>query len=126
MPEVITKLYRDFLAGNHAECRRVQLKIQEVIATMFAAGNFPEGFRAAVSLRGFHPGPPRFPLSPEETANLEIAKGKLACLLGECGYAEAARECELRRHSAAPPPVVAGPANEVEAIVKAVLETMRK
>src|ERR1039457_959532 len=97
MPEVITKLYRDFLAGNHAECRRVQLKIQELIATMFAAGNFPEGFRAAVSLRGFNPGPPRFPMSPSELANLEEAKGKLACLLGECGYADAAQECEVRR-----------------------------
>ena len=97
MPEVITKLYRDFLAGNHAECRRVQLKIQDLIATMFAAGNFPEGFRAAVSLRGFKPGPSRFPMSPAELSVLEEAKGKLACLLGECGYPDVARECELRR-----------------------------
>ena len=96
MPEVILKLYRDFLADNHAECRRVQLKIQELIATMFAAGNFPEGFRAAVALRGFNPGPPRFPMSRSELENLEEAKGRLACLLGECGYAEAARECEIR------------------------------
>ena len=101
------KILENFLAGNHAECRRVQLKIQELIATMFAAGNFPEGFRAAVSLRGFNPGPPRFPMSPAELANLEEAKGKLACLLGECGYAEAARECEVRRASGAPAKVPA-------------------
>ena len=63
------------------------MKIQELIATMFAAGNFPEGFRAAVSLRGFSPGPPRFPMSAAELENLETAKGKLACLLGECGCA---------------------------------------
>src|SRR5512133_2713128 len=44
MPEVILKLYQDFRAGNHAECRRVQLKLQELIGAMFAAGNFPEGF----------------------------------------------------------------------------------
>jgi 4-hydroxy-tetrahydrodipicolinate synthase len=97
IPEVILKLYRDFQAGNHAECRRVQLKIEELIGTMFAAGNFPEGFRAAVTLRGFDSGPPRFPLGPQEQVNLEEAKGKLACILGECGYPEAARECELRR-----------------------------
>ena len=36
-------------------------------------------------------------MSAAELANLEVAKGKLACLLGNCGYAEAARECELRR-----------------------------
>ncbi len=123
MPEVIVKLYNDFLAGNHAECRRVQLKIQELIATMFAAGNFPEGFRAAVSLRGFNPGPPRFPMSPAELANLEEAKGKLACLLGECGYAEAARECEVRRASGAPAKV---PANrvDIESLVREVMGKM--
>lgn len=97
MPEIILQMYDDFLAGRHAECRRLQLDIQDLIATMFAAGNFPEGFRTAVSLRGFNPGPPRFPLSDTELASLEEAKGKLACLLGEHGYAEAARECELRR-----------------------------
>jgi dihydrodipicolinate synthase/N-acetylneuraminate lyase len=91
IPEVITKLYQDFLAGNHGECRRVQLKIQALIATMFAAGNFPEGFRAGVSLRGFNPGPPRFPLSAGEMAALEVAKGKLTRLLDECGCGEAAR-----------------------------------
>jgi len=94
MPEVIIKLYNDFLADNHTECRRVQLKIQDLIAAMFAAGNFPEGFRAAVSLRGFNPGPPRFPMSKAEMDNLEMAKAKLACLLGDCGYEDAARECK--------------------------------
>ena len=121
MPEVITKLYRDFQAGNHAECRRVQLKIQDIIAAMFAAGNFPEGFRAAISLRGFNPGPPRFPMSPGELANLEEAKGKLACLLGECGYADAAKECELRRGHA---PSRASAGLDVDSIVAAVLKKM--
>jgi hypothetical protein len=86
---------------------------------MFAAGNFPEGFRAAVSLRGFNPGPPRFPMSPAELANLEEAKGKLACLLGECGYPEAARECELRRGG---PLKNSSAAINVDAIVDAVLK----
>jgi hypothetical protein len=88
---------------------------------MFAAGNFPEGFRAAVSLRGFNPGPPRFPMSPGELANLEEAKGKLACLLGECGYADAARECELRRGVTAP----RTPGGlDVDSIVAAVLKNI--
>lgn len=124
MPEVITKLYRDFQAGKHDECRRVQLKIQELIATMFAAGNFPEGFRAAVSLRGFDPGPPSFPMSPRELENLELAKGKLACLLGECGYAEAAKECELRCGQAARTPTLRR--IDMDSIVRAVLEKIQK
>ena len=122
IPEVIVKLYRDFLAGNHAECRRVQLKIQELIATMFAAGNFPEGFRAAVSLRGFNPGPPRFPMSSAELASLEEAKGKLACLLGECGYPDAARECEVRRGS---PPASPATVFDVNSIVEAVVRKLK-
>jgi 4-hydroxy-tetrahydrodipicolinate synthase len=123
IPEVITKLYRDFLAGNHAECRRVQLKIQELIGTRVAAGNFPEGFRAAVSLRGFNPGPPRFPMSPAELATLEEAKGKLACLLGECGYADAARECEVRRGGRVSP---GNGAPDVDSIVRAVVERLEQ
>jgi 4-hydroxy-tetrahydrodipicolinate synthase len=100
----------------------VQLKIQDIIAAMFAAGHFPEGFRAAVSLRGFNPGPPRFPMSQAELENLEEAKGKLACLLGDCGYAEAARECELRRRAAPPAPASHPP--DVNAIVQAVMDTI--
>lgn len=122
MPEVIVKLYNDFRAGNHAECRRVQLKLQDIIAAMFAAGNFPEGFRAAVALRGFNPGPPRFPMSAGELANLEEAKGKLACLLGECGYAEAARECELRRTGST---IVRTPVWDVNSIVQAVVKNLK-
>lgn len=121
IPEVILKLYADHQAGNYAECRRVQLKIQELIGTMFAAGNFPEGFRAAVALRGFDPGPARFPLSPHEAAQLEDAKGRLACILGDCGYAEAAKECELRRARPAAPVSRA----EVEQIVRAVITKIR-
>lgn len=122
IPEVILKLYADHQAGNYAECRRVQLKIQELIGAMFAAGNFPEGFRAAVALRGFDPGPARFPLSPHEAAQLEEAKGKLACILGDCGYAEAAKECELRRSRNATAPVSRA---EVEQIVRAVITKIR-
>ena len=119
IPEVILKIYNDFQAGNYAECRRVQLKIQELISTMFAAGNFPEGFRAAVALRGFDPGRPRYPMGPHEQEILEEAKGQLACILGECGYPEAARECELRRQRAPGKPSVSR--EGLEKIVRAVV-----
>jgi 4-hydroxy-tetrahydrodipicolinate synthase len=101
----------------------VQLKIQELIGTMFAAGNFPEGFRAAVALRGFDPGPPRYPVGPHEQATLEEAKGRLACILGECGYPEAARECGLRRQSSSDSPPISRP--DLEKIVRAVVDKYR-
>ncbi len=123
IPEVILKIYQEFQAGNHAECRRVQLKIQELIGAMFAAGNFPEGFRAAIALRGFEPGPPRYPMGPQEQAALEEAKGRMACLLGECGYAEAARECELRRQGRNANPGLSR--EEVESVVRSVVRSLR-
>ena len=116
---MILKIYNDFQAGNYDECRRVQLKIQDLISTMFAAGNFPEGFRAAVALRGFDPGPPRYPMGPHEQELLEDAKGKLACILGDCGYAEAARECELRRRQPASSSAISR--QDVEKIVRSVV-----
>ncbi|TAG09309.1 MAG: dihydrodipicolinate synthase family protein [Verrucomicrobia bacterium] len=121
MPEVIVQLYRDFLAGRYDACRKVQLMIQELIGAMFAAGNFPEGFRAAISLRGFDPGPPRFPLSAGELAHLEKSKATIACLLADCGYAEAAKECQLRQgKSGAATPF------DVDAIVNAVVQRLKQ
>jgi dihydrodipicolinate synthase/N-acetylneuraminate lyase len=121
MPEVILKLYNDYQKGDHDECRRVQLKIQDIIAAMFSAGNFPEGFRAAAALRGFNPGPARFSLSSGELADLEVAKGKLACLLAECGYADAARECVLRRTNHPP---AHGATLDVASIVASVMKKL--
>jgi len=85
IPEIIMKLYHDFLAGKYDDCRRAQLMLQDLIQTMFSAGNFPEGFRAAVGLRGFKTGSSRFPMSEEEAEKLKSAKSKMARLLGEMG-----------------------------------------
>lgn len=86
VPEVIMKLYNEFQAGNFVEARRIQFKLIEFIETMFAGGNFPEGFRAAMSLRGFQMGQGRQILSPDEQVRLEKATAKLSCMLTECGF----------------------------------------
>lgn len=92
-PEAIVKIYNDYLAGNHAECRRVQFKLLELIEMMFAAGNFPEGFRAGIALRGFRPGPSRQPMSDRQQEFLSEMQTHMACLLKECGFSEAASQC---------------------------------
>jgi 4-hydroxy-tetrahydrodipicolinate synthase len=84
-PEAITQMYRDFLAGRHDQCRQMQLKIQGLIETCFSAANFPEGFRAAVGLRGFKTGPARFPAGAAEADKLKTAKEKIAGLLKDLG-----------------------------------------
>ncbi len=93
VPEAIVKIYEDFRAGNYDECRRVQLKLLDLIELMLKAGNFPEGFRSGVSLRGFHPGPPRQPISAREQQFLTEMQTRMACLLKDCGFQEAAMQC---------------------------------
>ncbi|MCX6971774.1 MAG: hypothetical protein NTV93_16695 [Verrucomicrobia bacterium] len=81
-------LYNSFLSGNMAEAKRIQFKLLELIKTMFAAGNFPEGFREGVNLRGFNTGRGPQPMSPHEMEHFNAIRSKLACLLKECGFAE--------------------------------------
>lgn len=97
VPEPIVKIYNDFLAGRHEECLRVQFKLLELIEVMLKAGNFPEGFRAGVALRGFLPGPTRQPISEKEQEFLGDMKDRMACLLEECGFHDAAARCKVTR-----------------------------
>jgi 4-hydroxy-tetrahydrodipicolinate synthase len=100
-PEAVMKLYDSFRAGRFDEAKRIQFKLLELIKTMFAAGNFPEGFREGVNLRGFDTGRGPQPMSPREMEHFRAIRGKLACLLADCGFAEAARACERPNSSVA-------------------------
>jgi 4-hydroxy-tetrahydrodipicolinate synthase len=93
-PEAVMKLYNSFLDGDLVEAKRIQFKLLELIKTMFAAGNFPEGFREGVNLRGFHTGRGPQPMSPHEMEHFNAIRRKLACLLKECGFIEAADSCQ--------------------------------
>lgn len=92
------KLYHSFLSGDFGEAKRIQFKLLELIKTMFAAGNFPEGFREGVNLRGFNTGRGLRPMSPHELEHFHAIRSKLACLLKDCGFASAADACQ---HSSA-------------------------
>lgn len=120
VPEIIMKLYNDFLAGNIAEAKRIQFKLIEFIETMFAGGNFPEGFRAAMSLRGFKMGQGRQIISPDEEIRLEQATTKLASMLAECGFGGACTQ------STSASPISTGEMHDnVETIVRNVLRQLR-
>jgi dihydrodipicolinate synthase/N-acetylneuraminate lyase len=93
-PEAIMQLYGNFRSGNIAEAKRIQFKLLELIKTMFAAGNFPEGFREGVNLRGFQTGRGPQPMSPHEMEHFNAIRSKLACLLKDCGFHDAAGSCQ--------------------------------
>ncbi len=120
-PEAVVKLYNSFLKGDLAEAKRIQFKLLELIKTMFAAGNFPEGFREGASLRGFQMGRGPQPMSPFEKQHLDSIRSKLACLLGACGFKEAERECAVGLPA---PTVESVPRTDVETIVRNVLKNL--
>ncbi|MCP5517345.1 MAG: dihydrodipicolinate synthase family protein [Verrucomicrobiales bacterium] len=108
VPEVIMRLYQAFLAGDRETARRIQFQLLDLINAMLFGTNFPEGFRAGLSLRGFRLGTSRQLLSPRENSDLEAIRGRIACLLADCGYAEAAAAC--RRPTGGAPDAATAPA----------------
>jgi dihydrodipicolinate synthase/N-acetylneuraminate lyase len=130
VPEVMMKLYREFLAGNLEEARRIQFKLLDLINAMLYGTNFPEGFRAGMSLRGFKLGTTRQLLSPKEQCDLEEIRSNVACVLADCGFPEAAGACRRRSAggSASVPRPEAPPAPglEVDSIVREVLQRLKQ
>ena len=92
-PEVMMKIYETAKAGRWDEAREMQYQILDVFQAMITAPNFPEGFRAGYEIRGFNVGHARFPTSPEEDTKIAEMHNRVACLLAEFGFAEAAKAC---------------------------------
>ena len=132
VPEVIMKLYRESLAGNWEEAKRIQFKLLDLIEAMLYGTNFPEGFRVGMSLRGFALGTTRQLLSPKEQSDLEDIRAKVACILADCGFEEAAHACRRQAGGAGPPPrrdeaavPGAGGGIDVDGIVQEVMKQFR-
>jgi len=122
VPEAYAKLYRAFLNNDQDTCRKIQFKLLELIQCMLEAGNFPEGFRLGASLRGFQPGPPRQPPGDEDQSLAEEMRSRMACLLTECGYHEAASSCHALSQTTDSVPT---PSRiDVESIVREVMRSL--
>src|SRR5690606_16652282 len=70
VPEVTRKLYDLSVAHRIEEAQRVQYDLVKIFDTMIYQAEFPEGFRAAVNLRGFQMGKGRQPMSDKQLADL--------------------------------------------------------
>ncbi len=88
VPEITRKLYDLTTAGKLDEARQVQYDLVTLFDTMIYSAEFPEGFRAAVELRGFNMGTGRQPLSPDQTTDLSLLSKTLQCLLAEQGFTD--------------------------------------
>ena len=86
VPEITRKLYDLTMAHRIDEARAVQYDLLRLFDTMLYSAEFPEGFRAAVELRGFQMGSGRQPMSDDQRTDLETLSRTLQCLLSEHGY----------------------------------------
>ena len=55
---------------------------------MIYSAEFPEGFRAAVNLRGFEMGQGRQPMSSEQHTDLQTLSRELQCMLSNHGFTD--------------------------------------
>jgi 4-hydroxy-tetrahydrodipicolinate synthase len=130
VPEVIMKLYCESIAGHWEEARRIQFKLLDLINAMLYGTNFPEGFRAGMSLRGFNLGTTRQLLSPKEQCDYEEIRSHIACILTDCGFSEAAGACRRPggveiSSTRATPGTAAGSANlNVDELVREVMQRL--
>jgi 2-dehydro-3-deoxy-D-pentonate aldolase len=118
VPEITRKLYDLTLAGRLDEARELQYKVVKLFDTMMYTADFPEGFRAALSLRGFEPGPGRQPLSEGQQLELSAVRDAMQCLLAEEGFTD-------EPVGGCPPAAHVNP-REVSQIVQGVLAELKR
>jgi dihydrodipicolinate synthase/N-acetylneuraminate lyase len=89
---VVPELTRQMFDLTHArqldEAMRLQYRLLELFDAMLYSADFPEGFRAAVELRGFRMGRSRQPLSGAQQLSREQLQALLQCILSDFGFVE--------------------------------------
>ena len=86
VPEITRKLYDLTVAGRLDEARDLQYRLLKLFDAMLYSAEFPEGFRAALKLRGFQVGAGRQPKSDSQQLALDVLSQQLQCLLAAEGF----------------------------------------
>ena len=103
VPELTRQMYDLTHKRQLEEAMRLQYRLLEVFDAMLYSADFPEGFRAAVELRGFAMGRSRQPLSQTQQIDREKLQRLLRCILSDFGYVEAPPEgCPPRSNTLEP------------------------
>jgi dihydrodipicolinate synthase/N-acetylneuraminate lyase len=88
VPEIMRKLYDLTVAGQIDEARDLQYRLLRLFDAMIYSAEFPEGFRAALQLRGFQTGKGRQPKSSQQELELDQLRDQLQCLLAAEGFTD--------------------------------------
>jgi 4-hydroxy-tetrahydrodipicolinate synthase len=119
VPE-LTRMLFDLTGRRELDsAMKLQYRLLELFDAMLYSTDFPEGFRVAVSLRGFEMGRGRQPLSAPQQAHREQLQKVLHCLLADFGYVTPPAEgCPPRRRPEAE--------RQVNEVVGGVVEELRR
>lgn len=88
VPEITRKLYDLTLAGKLDDARTLQYRLLKLFDAMLYSAEFPEGFRAALRLRGFTTGTGRQPQSIVQQKELATLSDQLQCLFAAEGFTD--------------------------------------
>jgi 4-hydroxy-tetrahydrodipicolinate synthase len=118
VPEITRKLYDLTMAGKLDEARELQYRLLTLFDAMLFSAEFPEGFRAALRLRGIHAGNGRQPKSEVQQLEMEELSRQLQCLLAAEGFTkEPVGGC---------PPSRPVDAEQVASVVRRVMDELTK
>ncbi len=122
VPELTRKLYDLTTSYQIDAARNVQYDLIRLFDTMIYSAEFPEGFRAAVQLRGFQMGRGRQPLSDEQRTDLVTLSRELQCMLSTHGFTDQpVGGCPIDKQSGDSPDP-----SEVSAIVQQVVAELNR
>jgi len=98
VPELTRQMYDLAKAKQFEPAMKLQYRLLELFDAMIYSADFPEGFRAAVELRGFAMGKGRQPLSATQQIDRVKLQQVLRCILADFGYVETPPEgCPPKR-----------------------------
>jgi 4-hydroxy-tetrahydrodipicolinate synthase len=81
VPELTRKIYDLATSGRAQEAFALQYQLLDLFDAIFAAGDFPEGFRLGAALRGFDFGAGRQPMTPEQRSKLAAGRDEIERLI---------------------------------------------
>jgi dihydrodipicolinate synthase/N-acetylneuraminate lyase len=118
VPEITRKLYDLTIARKIDEAKDLQYRLLTLFDAMLLSAEFPDGFRAAVQLRGINPGKGRQPKSDVQEKQLASLSRQLQCLLAAEGFtSEPVGGCKAGD---------VGDADQISRIVREVFEELKR
>jgi dihydrodipicolinate synthase/N-acetylneuraminate lyase len=88
VPELTRQVFDLTRAGQLGPAMKLQYRLLELFDAMLYSAEFPEGFRAAIDLRGFQFGKGRQPLSTTQRIDQAALQHVLQCILADFGVVE--------------------------------------